>query len=592
MLKEVLAVLTIAGALSCAAFADSFSGFTPGNLVVTRSVYTGDASTVIIGQQLPPNCPATATCPTQTATDNGAFPAIGSSNNVWNNDAVDGSFGVTSPIFLDQITTGGTLINTLAVPSNLLSTSFSSKSELAINLSLDRSVLTFMGYITPPNTVDVSNSNTPGVYDPTNPVGNSYYRAVAQVDANGNFQITETNGYSGNNGRAAILANGLYYTVGNSNNGSGTPANVVASAGAQIVTPFTSPGAPLEIGNFSISQVINPATGMPYAPDKLGKDNNFRGLTIFNNTLYITKGSGSNGINTVYQVGNAGSLPTLTDAASTPITILPGLPTTLAKNADAANPFGIWFANANTLYVADEGDGTIANAGTSKDSGLQKWTLVNGTWQRDYVLQNGLNLGQQYGVENYPTALNPATDGLRNLTGRVNADGSVTIWAITSTVSANGDQGADPNKLVVITDVLANTDPGITANEQFTTLRTAGYGEVLRGVSFTPGTEAPATPPPIIVTTSGLTYGRATHTYSGTITVTNNMSSPMSLPITIVLSDLTAGVTLLNSSTTVSGSPAIVISGTALSPGQSASAAIEFSNPSNVKINFTPVVEQ
>jgi len=52
-------------------------------------------------------------------------------------------------------------------------------------------------------------------------------------------------------------------------------------------------------------------------------------------------------------------------------------------------------------------------------------------------------------VPGYPTGDNPATglpwspgtDGLRNLTGRVNPDGSVTIWAITSTVSGNGDQG-------------------------------------------------------------------------------------------------------------------------------------------------------
>ena len=49
------------------------------------------------------------------------------------------------------------------------------------------------------------------------------------------------------------------------------------------------------------------------------------------------------------------------------------------------------------------------------------------------------------------------TDGLRNITGRVNRDGTVSIWAITSTVSGNGDQGADPNKLVLITDKLAAT---------------------------------------------------------------------------------------------------------------------------------------
>jgi hypothetical protein len=58
-----------------------------------------------------------------------------------------------------------------------------------------------------------------------------------------------------------------------------------------------------------------------------------------------------------------------------------------------------------------------------------------------------------YSVAGYPTGQNPktglpwspATDGLRNIVGRVDRDGNVTVWAITSTVSGNGDQGADPN---------------------------------------------------------------------------------------------------------------------------------------------------
>jgi hypothetical protein len=53
------------------------------------------------------------------------------------------------------------------------------------------------------------------------------------------------------------------------------------------------------------------------------------------------------------------------------------------------------------------------------------------------------------------------TAALRNVTGRNNGDGTVTIWAITSTVSANGDQGADPHKLVAVNDILDNTDPAI-----------------------------------------------------------------------------------------------------------------------------------
>lgn len=500
------------------AFGQSFTGFTPNNLVVTRSVYAGTASTVMIGQTLPPNCPSTAACGTGQATDNGSFPANGNINpvtgminNVWNNDNVDGSFGVTSPVFLDQISPSGMLINSLAVPTSLVATSFSSKSELAINLSTDGTALTFMAYAAPVNALDVSNSNTPGEYDPTNPVGNSYYRDVVQVSPSGTILATPTNAYSGNNGRAAILANGFYYMVGNDNNGSGTPTNIVTTTGAEIATPG-QPGTtvPQEIGTFSVSQYTDPTTGAPFAADKAGKDNNFRGLTIFNNTMYVSKGSGSNGFNTVYQVGTAGTLPTLATAANAPITVLPGFPVISNKSGDGTQspagtgiqyPFGLWFANANTLYVGDEGDGTMATAATNVNSGLQKWILKGSTWQRVYVMQNGLNLGVPYGVTNYPTSLNPVTGGLRNITGRVNADGTVTIWAVTSTVSSNGDQGADPNKLVAINDILSNTDPNVGALEQFQVIKSANYAEVLRGVSLTPGSTT-VTAPSLAVTSS------------------------------------------------------------------------------------------
>ena len=82
--------------------------------------------------------------------------------------------------------------------------------------------------------MDVSNSNTPGVIDPTNPVPGAVYRAVAQMSANGPLRITETNAYSGNNGRAAITANAggheLIYTAGNAGNGSTPQPNGVILA--------------------------------------------------------------------------------------------------------------------------------------------------------------------------------------------------------------------------------------------------------------------------------------------------------------------------------------------------------------------------
>src|SRR5215467_2573541 len=106
-----------------------------------------------------------------------------------------------------------------------------------------------------------------------------------------------------------------------------------------------------------------------------------------------------------------------------------------------------------------------------------------GPWRS--VHRSQLSDRQQFGNGRHRIPLGPATDGLRNITGIVNRNGTATIYAITSTISGSGDQGADPNKLVVITDQIAATTP--PAGETFTTLRTAAYGEVLRGVSFTQG---------------------------------------------------------------------------------------------------------
>ena len=484
----------------------------PGNLLVSESFYT-KAPNIVAGQtQLPPGCSG-ANCVTAVA--NGNYPYV------FNNALVDGSFGVTSRIFLSEMTPSGIPLGTITVPSGRLVTSFSSKSELALNLSPDGSTLSFMGYVAKPADVDVSNSNTPGVIDPTNPVPSAYYRAVAQMSANGPLRITETNAYSGNNGRAAITAEvggqQLIYASGNAGNGSTPqPDGVILGAGAQLITPGAAAGTPTPVGSFNITQLGD-------KPDKIGKDDNFRGLAIYNNVLYYTKGSGGNGVNTVYFLDTTGKacpngvglpaagaqLPTTglsydlatlqTDGLPSNMCILKGFPTALKSTTSF--PFGLFFANPDMLYVADEGNGTntYANgeytaAAAQTTAGLQKWVFDSsaGEWKLAYTLQAGLNLGRPYTVPGYPTGINaatnlpwsPATDGLRNITGRVNPNGTVTIWAISSTVSGGGDQGADPNKLVEITDPLSATSPA--AGESFRTIRTAGFGEVLRGVSFTP----------------------------------------------------------------------------------------------------------
>ena len=511
----------------------------PNNIVVSRSVYDNKATNVKVGQVLPPNCAqTTADCPAGSAA---GAPFSGTYPYVFNNVAYDGSFGITSAIYLDQISLLGQPISTLEVPNNSVAgeangkhlvTSFSSKSELALHLSTDNRYLTFMGYVAPVDELDVSNSNTPLVIDPTSPDGQTpTYRAVARVGKNGGFTFTETNAYSGNNGRSALLNNSgavpVYYTAGNAGNGaSPQPNGVVDGAGAQLILPATvaeeaqNPALPTPVGSFSITELGQKA-------DKIGKDDNFRGQTIFNNVLYYTKGSGGNGVNTVYFVDTVGgacpsgvglprpgaTLPTASLATGSAdqttglpnnMCILAGFPTVLAKNTTSSFPFGLWFADANTLYVADEGDGYVgadlyAHAAAQTTAGLQKWVFsaATGTWKLAYVLKNGLNIGTPYTVPGYPTGTNaatglpwaPTTDGLRNITGLVGPDGLVAIWATTSTTSGGGDTGADPNKLFVTLDVIGNTDPALGGDLPFLDVKDAGFGEVLRGVSLTPGTD-------------------------------------------------------------------------------------------------------
>jgi hypothetical protein len=467
----------------------------PGSLVISSSTYDrsqGAIAALTVGTTLPSKATATTTA----IADNTYV-------NVWNNDSVDGSFGVTSPIRLTDIEPhSGHVFRSLVVPTDQVVTSFPSKSELGLHVSRDRHGLhlVFVGYAgAGVGALDVSNSDAVMGQDPTNPVtfafgsGYAFSRTIVSMDMRGHFSYTPTINYGGNNGRSALLgSNGLFYVVGNSNNGdastfgpNGTDPDVTLTTGLEVVNPINggSASVPISSGNSAeVDPMIQYPLGKSGALDKAGKDNNYRGVTEYGGALYFTKGSGSNGIDTVYTVS---SLPNVTNAASTAISILPGFPTDSAR-ATGGNftPFAVFFANATTVYVTDEGTGASVDA--AAHAGLEKWSLVNGAWTLDYVLTKGLigtvdsNL---YGYEGrYPDV---TTIGLRNLTGAVSDDGIVTLWATTSTASASGDNGADPNKVVQITDRLsATTMTNAVSRETFKTIAGPTYGTVYRGVAY------------------------------------------------------------------------------------------------------------
>ena len=440
---------------------------------------------------------------TNTATS--AAVSDGNYVTTWNNDTPDGSYGVTSPITLTDIdASSGHVLHTIAVPTDQIVTSFSSKSELGLHFVVDNGGgyhLVFVGYAgAGVGALDVSNSDAVPGQDPTNPVtfafgtAHSFARTIVSMDAFGNFVYTPTINYGGNNGRSALLgSSGLYYTVGNANNGNaaafgsannGTNPDVTETTGLEAVTPIDGASSSVAIPANNSAEV-DPLLQFTFPgkkPDKPGKDDNFRGVTEFGGALYFTKGSGSNGVQTVYTVN---TLPTVANAAAQTINIVPGFPTDSAKATGGDyTPFAVFFANSTTMYVTDEGSGDATDA--ASHAGLEKWSLVNGTWQLDYVLTTGLigtvdtNLTGADGQ--YPDV---TTVGLRNLTGTVRGNGTVTLWATTSTSSASGDQGADPNKVVRIVDNLAATTmTAKVARESFQTVAGPTYGTVYRGVAF------------------------------------------------------------------------------------------------------------
>jgi hypothetical protein len=464
----------------------------PSSLVISSSTYdrtVGAIASLTVGSKLAKSATATA-----SATSGNNYVTV------WNNASVDANFGVTSPIQLTDLDpTNGRVLSRVTVPSNQVVTSFPSKSELGLHISNDStgSHLVFMGYAgAGAGAVDVSNSDAVAGQDPTNPVtfafgaSYAYARTIVSMDGTGNFAYTPTTVYGGNNGRSALLgSNGLYYAVGNANNGTaatfgpnGTNPDVTETTGLAVVTPINGLTSSVAIPPNNSAEV-NPLLQYTFSgkQDKPGKDNNYRGITEFGGALYFTKGSGSNGMNTVYTVS---TLPTVANAAATTISVVPGFPTDAARTAGGDyTPFAVFFANATTMYVSDEGTGDTLDK--SSHAGLEKWSLVGGVWKLDYVLTQGLigvvdsNLTGPDGP--YPTV---TTVGLRNLTGVVSGD-QVTLWATTSTSSTSGDNGADPNKVVVITDQLsATTVTSTVAAESFQTLLGPTYGTVYRGVAF------------------------------------------------------------------------------------------------------------
>lgn len=93
------------------------------------------------------------------------------------------------------------------------------------------------------------------------------------------------------------------------------------------------------------------------------------------------------------------------------------------------------------------------------------------------------------------------------------------------------------------------------------------------------------------VTSTGLLYSRVTKLFSCNLTVTNSGATSISGPFVIWFENLTAGVSLVKGNGLLNGYPQISpATPTSLGAGQSFTVPLQFSDPTNARINFTPVV--
>lgn len=248
----------------------------------------------------------------------------------------DGSTALSNAaaaVFLEEYTTAGILVQTIAIPTtgtDKLTVSGSATSEGAISLSPNGKLLTIAGYDAVPGSTQVAASSS-----------SLYARKILSIKKNGGYiALTSSTAYSGNNIRSAVSnASGDYWAAGT--------GNTTGTNGIQY------------FGNSTPVQVSSTIT-------------NVRVVNIFNNQLYFSTGSGTRGI---YKIGDG--TPTVTGVTSTNLIATGGSSSVYAFSFNAAN---------SVCYVADDRvDG---------NGGVQKWTSTDGTtWTLAYTLIVGTSIG-------------------------------------------------------------------------------------------------------------------------------------------------------------------------------------------------------
>jgi hypothetical protein len=252
-------------------------------------------------------------------------------------DGINPLTNASQALFLDEFTTTGTLVQSIALPtaasgSNLPITCSGTASSEG-NLQVDDSGQYFVlaGYSANPGLASIASTSSA-----TTP------RVIGRVGIDGvvDTSTSISNAFSANNIRSATTSNGIeFFAVG-------------ANSGVQYATlgATTSNGL----------NVTNPL--------------NNRTVGTYGGQLYVT--GSAQGFYGVSEVGVG--IPTTSGQT---ITALNGMPA-----ASGPSTYDFYFADASTLYLAD--DRNTLGAG-----GIHKYTLSGGVWTLQYVLNPAVSLG-------------------------------------------------------------------------------------------------------------------------------------------------------------------------------------------------------
>lgn len=354
--------------------------------------------------------------------------------------------GVPTPISLVEYTTTGQQVQAVTLPttdngSNLgIVGEYGSSSEGTIQLSGNGQYLTVTGYSATPSYAGAGGpaggySNANGVALAQSP-SSSVPRVIATVDANGNMSSNTSfnNLYSTNNPRSAWTQDGSSFYVSGQGSSTADQGIYLASAGA-----------------------TNTSTTIYNAYDT-------RTVSGYGGNLYYSQDKKNKSTGIFEYTG-------LPNGSVTSTQIIAGSNGQSGSSRVNYSPEGFFFANANTLYVADTG---IPKSGGTGDGGIQKWTFNGVNWSHVYTLKDANFVPD--------TATNGET-GFEAITGKV-VNGVVSLYAVSYTA---GD--ADPNGFYAINDTLTAT---AYAGQTFTELAASTPGMTFKGVSFAPIPE-PAT---------------------------------------------------------------------------------------------------